>query len=609
MNRLAVLPGLIGLVCWLATPAHGFVDRCDTLGTVIKNSASIVVLQVDKADSSRGVVFFKKVADLKGKHGNLAPKLKLAADFTPRQPKLVLDWAEPGQTAVCFIDGSVCLICIGPFWIECSALDASWWGMTRGRPELSLAYYGTGDKLRQHVSDLLLGKEVVITTIAHGTTGSGAFFGVALRGVLQPSEHPIQRIRASLQMPAQVHQAASDPKLFVGFGVAGPEDVPRLLQLLKDREASIRAEAAGTLGQMRTKAKAALPALAQTLQDADGIVRVQAAFAQARIDLNDQLGVPALVGALADKDARVRRAAAAALRDMGPDAKAAVAALIERLTKDAEPRVRWLACEALGQIGPAAESAVPALTTALNNSALAAAAAEALGGIGPKAQAAAPTLVRLLTQVDRPLQRSFAGALARIGGPQAKAAVPVFLKDLDGDERLHYSAALYLAALGPEAKAALPELVRRAKGGDWTARYALWSIDPVGSIPYFREEMRDNADYAHWTVAAYCKIMGPERTTRAVLALVDAILDGRIGMDGLAAWVNNLVRSEYQETVPVLINTLKNQDARVRRRAAVMLGWTGPLGKDALPALETAAKDADRQVRSAAAEALKIIRK
>ena len=45
--------------------------------------------------------------------------------------------------------------------------------MTRGMPEQALAYFGPASKLREHVTAMLAGKEVVITAVTHGTQHAG----------------------------------------------------------------------------------------------------------------------------------------------------------------------------------------------------------------------------------------------------------------------------------------------------------------------------------------------------------------------------------------------------------------------------------------------------
>ncbi len=49
--------------------------------------------------------------------------------------------------------------------------------------------------------------------------------------------------------------------------------------------------------------------------------------------------------------------------------------------------------------------------------------------------------------------------------------------------------------------------------------------------------------------------------------------------------------SAGQEDVPALIHKLKDKDRRVRERAASALGKIGPAAKEAIPALEAAARD------------------
>ncbi len=77
--------------------------------------------------------------------------------------------------------------------------------------------------------------------------------------------------------------------------------------------------------------------------------------------------VPTLIEALKDPDSDVGYGAAQALGRIGPEAKAAVPALIKALVDDPRNTVRSHAAQALGQIGPEAKAAVPALIEALKD--------------------------------------------------------------------------------------------------------------------------------------------------------------------------------------------------------------------------------------------------
>jgi len=126
--------------------------------------------------------------------------------------------------------------------------------------------------------------------------------------------------------------------------------VDPLIQQLRHRNAETRRIAAAMLGDMRSKAKAAVPELIEALEhDEYGNVRANAASALGEIGLNAINVVPALTKALEhDQDANVRANAASALGDFGPEAKAAVPELIKALEDD--EAVHRIAPHALGRI-------------------------------------------------------------------------------------------------------------------------------------------------------------------------------------------------------------------------------------------------------------------
>jgi hypothetical protein len=113
-----ILPPALALLGALLTPAPSwaYIAAMPTLGKVSKDASHIVVLEVDKVSRDKQVVIFKKVADLKGNESPDVAKHKLTDGFHPRQARTILDWAEPGKTAVCFENENVCLTCIGGFW-------------------------------------------------------------------------------------------------------------------------------------------------------------------------------------------------------------------------------------------------------------------------------------------------------------------------------------------------------------------------------------------------------------------------------------------------------------------------------------------------------------
>ncbi len=111
--------------------------------------------------------------------------------------------------------------------------------------------------------------------------------------------------------------------------------------------------------------------------------------------------LPELIAALSGYNDEVRVRAAYKIADWGPDAVAAVPALIENVRYEYNSEVRISAARALGAIGPAAKSAAPALIDMLHNQTYLhdrLAAVEALGKIGNVE--AVPALVQYLENKD-----------------------------------------------------------------------------------------------------------------------------------------------------------------------------------------------------------------
>lgn len=112
---------LSGLLLLLASSgiARAYIDVSPTLGSILHDSTSITVLEVDKVSQEKRAILFKKIVQLKGKEE--APAKHLVTDgFHPREPRAVMDWAEPGKTAIAFASDKVALICTGGYWYECA---------------------------------------------------------------------------------------------------------------------------------------------------------------------------------------------------------------------------------------------------------------------------------------------------------------------------------------------------------------------------------------------------------------------------------------------------------------------------------------------------------
>ncbi len=166
------------------------------------------------------------------------------------------------------------------------------------------------------------------------------------------------------------------------------KSIPSLIQMLQDKDASVRANAANTIANIALPYRSAdatvntaTSALLVATQDANTNVRINASRALGIVAANAALGatpnkdidtkavVSRLLKLLQDKNPQVRASAAYALAELGGGIKAtesAVPDLIKAL-EDTEPGTRFYAAKALGRIGTKASSGIPALTNILQN--------------------------------------------------------------------------------------------------------------------------------------------------------------------------------------------------------------------------------------------------
>ncbi|HXG09881.1 MAG TPA: YdjY domain-containing protein [Gemmataceae bacterium] len=201
---------LTPLLLILALPgaAFGYVEAPHTLGRCIQDSTNVVLIEVDRVNTEKGLIIFKKVEDLKGKHPEQEIKHNIGKrGFHPREWQNVMAWAEPGKRAVFFHNGSASETCIGTYWYQCYR-EGEWWGMSHAEPFLLRTYYGDVDKLAAAVTAILKGEEVIITCLADGN-----------KNELHQRKGKLQMMRASLKRID--YNVKRD---FVGFG-GDPGDI------------------------------------------------------------------------------------------------------------------------------------------------------------------------------------------------------------------------------------------------------------------------------------------------------------------------------------------------------------------------------------------------
>lgn len=283
-----------------------------------------------------------------------------------------------------------------------------------------------------------------------------------------------------------------------------------------------------------------------------------ASWARARLHPDDaalrSAAVERLEAGLADESPAVRNGAVEGLSDLagGLDeaARRALADKFAALLADPVPGVGLAAGGALIRLG---SDAVDALRATLQKPTVRQDAMEILAELGPAALPALDEMIAGLADPDPDYRSEAAVAIAAIG-PEAEAAVPALeqaLAEPAGEPANHYTAAYALGKIGAAALSAEPALRKLAESeDDLMATVAVW---------------------------AALKISPEDRT------LFDA-------------------------AVPKLRRALQQDREIVRLEAAVALGEIGPAAKTALPMLEMLAEeDPSRTVRAASAAAVKKI--
>jgi len=261
--------------------------------------------------------------------------------------------------------------------------------------------------------------------------------------------------QAALPTLKQIMHDRNDPDWVLAFSIVNDierpptDDVSTLAGLLKDKDATIRAQAAERLE----------------------LLGMRAMFLSGNFKADE--AIPALIAALKDPETKVRYYSLITLGHFGynlerPDLGAIIPTVTE-LLKDADRGIRWNAAVMLGKLGPRSRAAIPLLTQALNDDddTVRGYAADALGEIGPESKVAAPALIKLLKDRDAHVRGAAAGALAKVDPGSAPVVVAALSDDLKNEKPEFWGSAAYaLGNFGQQAKPAVPLLVNLLKAED-----------------------------------------------------------------------------------------------------------------------------------------------
>jgi HEAT repeat protein len=404
----------------------------------------------------------------------------------------------------------------------------------------------------------------------------------------------------------------------------GPEAIPALIKALKRPELKLRVGVISALSRFKAEAKDTVPILIEELKNPDPDIRVAAASALGHI--GSEAAASALIRALYDSCHRVGEAADDALKTI-PLSEPNRLAKNETAYQD-KTFPRWMddltnpschhgeseARKALGPGGPYGKVAVPALINALNDRKPPwdqdHEVENTLADFGPEV---IPALIKAL---KRPEPKIRVGTIIALGllGSKAQETVPILIEQLqDPDPDIREATADALKTIAKESKSAKRTLIAALNHKKHSMRLAvaniLLRVDPNGGpqevgdelfkedlkimLPRWIEALNDGSHESRQREASYVLGRHGPYAKVAIPALIDAFKQPRTGTS-----LEETLGDYGLHVVPVLLQALKRPEPKIKVGAAGTLGYLK--ARESLPALIEAIKDPSKDVRVAA---------
>ena len=208
---LAAVLCMMSLIVLFSRPAQAYVEIPYTLGRLVNESTHIMTLKLEKVDKANRRLIFSKIADLKGKHPQNEVKHVINNGFEEREWKTIMNWAEPGKTAVFLHNGGAGECMIDGYWYQIYPGD--WWSMSHAEPYLGRSFHGRPEKLAAAITAMLAGQEVIVPAMVDGD-----------KNAMKTGTARVQRLKASLKIVD--YNPARD---FVGWG--GNDDFQKITSM------------------------------------------------------------------------------------------------------------------------------------------------------------------------------------------------------------------------------------------------------------------------------------------------------------------------------------------------------------------------------------------
>ncbi|MFQ5953127.1 MAG: HEAT repeat domain-containing protein, partial [Candidatus Omnitrophota bacterium] len=222
-------------------------------------------------------------------------------------------------------------------------------------------------------------------------------------------------------------------------------------------------------------------------------------------------------------------------------------------------------------------------------------AAEAIGRIGPIAVEAVPALLYVLGDQDTVVRQAALKALQGIGYLEDTSKKPgfVLVEALgDKDAKIRKAAAQALGNVGPVAKKAIPDLMVLHGDPDPSVRQA--ALEATSKI----DKTKGLSETSDALRRARRKTPSVDDVSK-IPVLIEQLSDAKTRNEARLGLIN-----AGRDAVPALMGALKNADVIIRREALNVLAFTGVEKEEEVSAVIEAFEDPDMGVRGGAMVAL-----